>query len=262
MEGDENVRFATKQVLDSGAFGVVFPRVETAEQAERAVRAMRYPPQRGEASPEPAGRRGWGPGRAALYWGLAVADYARRADVWPLDPEGELFAMIMIESVEGVREHRRDCPRPRYRGDLHRAGRPRSVARGGSADPGPASGNGSGDSAGSRGLPGGRRDLWSGRASDRVGEADRGRVPRVARVLRRPIRVTTRCWRRLTGSSGYSPAPWGRYVPNVQRCPSGSHARYSREPKSVSSGGLWIFAPADRARSKCPSTSSTYTQSA
>ena len=103
MEGDENVRFATKQVLDSGAFGVVFPRVETAEQAERAVRAMRYPPQRGEASPEPAGRRGWGPGRAARYWGLAVADYARRADVWPLDPEGELFAMIMIESVEGVR---------------------------------------------------------------------------------------------------------------------------------------------------------------
>lgn len=103
MEGDENVRFATKQVLDLGAFGVVFPRVETAEQAERAVSAMRYPPQRGEASPEPAGRRGWGPGRAARYWGLGVADYARRADVWPLDPEGELFAMIMIESADGVR---------------------------------------------------------------------------------------------------------------------------------------------------------------
>ena len=103
MEGDENVRFATKQVLDLGVFGVVFPRVETAEQAERAVSAMRYPPQRGEASPEPVGRRGWGPGRAARYWGLGVPDYARRADVWPLDPEGELFAMIMIESAEGVR---------------------------------------------------------------------------------------------------------------------------------------------------------------
>ena len=32
-----------------------------------------------------------------------MADYARRADVWPLDPEGELFAMIMIESADGVR---------------------------------------------------------------------------------------------------------------------------------------------------------------
>ena len=102
MEGDEPVRFAVKQVLDLGAFGIVFPRVETLVQAERAIRAMRYPPQRGASHPEPVGLRGWGPGRAARSWGLPVADYVRRADVWPLEPEGELFAMIMIESVAGV----------------------------------------------------------------------------------------------------------------------------------------------------------------
>ena len=102
MEGGEPVRFAVKQVLDMGAFGVVFPRVETREQAGLAVQAMRYPPQRGEARPEPEGLRGWGPGRAARYWGLAVPAYVARADVWPLDPQGELLALIMIESEFGV----------------------------------------------------------------------------------------------------------------------------------------------------------------
>lgn len=102
MEGGEPVRFAVKQVLDMGAFGVVFPRVETREQAGRAVQAMRYPPQRGETRPEPEGLRGWGPGRAARYWGLSVPDYVPRADVWPLDPRGELLALIMIESESGV----------------------------------------------------------------------------------------------------------------------------------------------------------------
>lgn len=102
MEGGEPVRFAVKQVLDMGAFGVVFPRVETREQAGLAVQAMRYPPQRGEADGGPPGLRGWGPGRAARYWGLSVPDYVPRADVWPLDPRGELLALIMIESAFGV----------------------------------------------------------------------------------------------------------------------------------------------------------------
>jgi 4-hydroxy-2-oxoheptanedioate aldolase len=103
LEGDEPFRFAVKQVLDSGALGIVFPRIETKAQALEAVRSMRYPPQRGAKYPEPAGRRGWGPGRAATYWGLSTPDYAfKYADVWPLNPEGELFAVLMIESPAGV----------------------------------------------------------------------------------------------------------------------------------------------------------------
>jgi 4-hydroxy-2-oxoheptanedioate aldolase len=104
LEGDEPFRFAVKQVLDSGAMGIVFPRIETRAQAIEAVRSMRYPPQRGSKYPEPAGRRGWGPGRAATYWGLQTPDYAfKYADVWPLNPDGELFAILMIESPEGVK---------------------------------------------------------------------------------------------------------------------------------------------------------------
>jgi len=104
LEGDENFRFAVKQVLDMGAMGAVFPHVETRAQAVEAIRSMRYPPQRGAKAPEPAGKRGWGPGRAAAYWGFPVNEYAfERADVWPLNPNGELFAMIMIETAEGVK---------------------------------------------------------------------------------------------------------------------------------------------------------------
>jgi len=104
LEGDEDFRFAVKQVLDMGAMGVVFPHVETRAQAVEAIRSMRYPPQRGARHPEPPGRRGWGPGRAASLWGFPVNQYAfERADVWPLNPQGELFAMIMIETAEGVK---------------------------------------------------------------------------------------------------------------------------------------------------------------
>ena len=41
---------------------------------------------------------------ALAEWGITnTADYVRVADVWPLNPEGELFAMAKIESPEGVK---------------------------------------------------------------------------------------------------------------------------------------------------------------
>lgn len=102
MEGDEDFSWAVKQILDMGAFGIVFPHIETKEQALKAVRAMRYPPQRGAEYPEPRGRRGLGPGWASRYWGIPTSEYMKRADVWPLNPNGELLAMIMIETEKGV----------------------------------------------------------------------------------------------------------------------------------------------------------------
>jgi 4-hydroxy-2-oxoheptanedioate aldolase len=35
-------------------------------------------------------------------WGLDTAEYHARADVWPLDPDGELFVVAMVESAEAV----------------------------------------------------------------------------------------------------------------------------------------------------------------
>ena len=46
--------------------------------------------------------RGWGPGRASRYWGVTQGEYYDKADVWPLNPDGELLAIAMIESGEAV----------------------------------------------------------------------------------------------------------------------------------------------------------------
>ena len=39
---------------------------------------------------------------AAWYWGLSDTDYKERADVWPLNPTGELLAVVQIETVKGL----------------------------------------------------------------------------------------------------------------------------------------------------------------
>ncbi len=100
MNGRENLQWQVKQALDVGAFGIVFPYVETREETENAIRSMRYPQRRGDAAMEPAGLRGASPGIARWFWG--ASDYFDRADVWPLDPSGDLLAVIQIESKKAV----------------------------------------------------------------------------------------------------------------------------------------------------------------
>ncbi|MEQ1895954.1 MAG: aldolase/citrate lyase family protein [Vicinamibacterales bacterium] len=101
--GFETPFWFAKQVLDSGALGVVFPQVDTKEQALRAVQSVRYPPQKGAKYPSPAGVRGYGPGGVKALWGIDGAEYLRRADVWPLNPEGEIFIMVMVESPTAIK---------------------------------------------------------------------------------------------------------------------------------------------------------------
>jgi len=94
--------WVVKQALDMGLHGVFFNGVETPEQAIAGVASMRYPPQRGARYPTPKGVRGAGPANALWIWGLNVDEYERHADVWPLNPDGDLLATMMIESAEGL----------------------------------------------------------------------------------------------------------------------------------------------------------------
>ncbi len=100
--GAGEVRRQTSQVLNAGVFGVMYPSISTREEAEYAVRAMRKPQLYGTPASErePAGLRALGSGDANWYRG--VRDYTQRADVWPHDPQGELLAIIQIETPEGV----------------------------------------------------------------------------------------------------------------------------------------------------------------
>lgn len=75
-----------KPVLDSGAFGIVFPHIESAEEARAAVAVSRYAPQ---------GARGYGPAYAALRWGVAPVDYIRAANT-------EVLSIVLIESQAAI----------------------------------------------------------------------------------------------------------------------------------------------------------------
>jgi 4-hydroxy-2-oxoheptanedioate aldolase len=76
-----------QRALDLGAAGVVVPTVNTREEADAVVRAVRY---------APIGVRSWGPLRGGLYLG---AEYFAEA-------HEELLTVLMIESAEGCKNAR------------------------------------------------------------------------------------------------------------------------------------------------------------
>lgn len=101
--GAEMNQWVAKQVLDCGVYGVVWPHVSTVEEAYNAVSACRYARPEGAPRLEPRGQRGDGPTTASRYWGLTQPEYYERADVWPLDPKGEILVAIMCEDVVGMK---------------------------------------------------------------------------------------------------------------------------------------------------------------
>src|SRR5258705_12528949 len=83
--------------------GVSRNGIANREQAILAVRNMRYPQRKTSKYPDPPGLRGYAPGVAVWWWGVSAAEYERRADVWPLNPDGDLLAIMMIETSEGLK---------------------------------------------------------------------------------------------------------------------------------------------------------------
>ena len=100
--GGEMSQWHAKQALDIGVYGVVWPHVNSVDQAYNAVAACRYPRPKDAAHFEPEGIRGDSPRRCARYWGIGDMDYYTKADVWPLAPEGEVLVILMCEDVAAV----------------------------------------------------------------------------------------------------------------------------------------------------------------
>ncbi|MBV8165573.1 MAG: aldolase [Alphaproteobacteria bacterium] len=100
--GSEKNQFLAKQALDLGCYGIVWPHVSTVEEAYNAVASCRYPRLKTAQRYEPAGARGDGPTQAVRYWGIGQQDYYEKADVWPLDPNGEILVVLMIEDTAGI----------------------------------------------------------------------------------------------------------------------------------------------------------------
>jgi 4-hydroxy-2-oxoheptanedioate aldolase len=78
-----NDPFLIMKALDAGAWGVIVPLVNNAEDAARAVAACRYPPR---------GMRSYGPVRAAGLIGSRD----------PEDLAGEVLCIVMVETREGL----------------------------------------------------------------------------------------------------------------------------------------------------------------
>ena len=76
---------AIAAALDSGAPGILVPRVSTAAQAAAVVKASRYPP---------LGERGVGPGRATGY-GYRIFDYLAEANA-------SIVVAVQVETAEGL----------------------------------------------------------------------------------------------------------------------------------------------------------------
>ncbi len=71
------------KILDAGAYGIVCPMINNAEECEKFVGACRYAPR---------GYRSYGPARGLLYGG---ADYAQHAD-------DTILTFAMIETLEAL----------------------------------------------------------------------------------------------------------------------------------------------------------------
>ena len=102
VNGREQSQWIVKQVLDIGVYGIVFPMINTPEDAVAALQAARYIQAADAPDQEPVGRRGHAPGNVLRYWGLDQPEYFDRADVWPLDPDGEILPILQCETIEGV----------------------------------------------------------------------------------------------------------------------------------------------------------------
>ena len=99
-------QWVIKNLLDQGIHGTIAPFIETAEQAEDLIRAMRYPQSPDAANPGPVGQRGSGAGTAIRFWGVGGSEYRARSDLWGLSPQGELLTMLLIENELGVQNIR------------------------------------------------------------------------------------------------------------------------------------------------------------
>lgn len=67
-------QWMVEQILDTGVAGLMFPHIETSEQALNAVKAVRVPQPPNAPHVEPEGVRGASNAIAARYWGVGARE--------------------------------------------------------------------------------------------------------------------------------------------------------------------------------------------
>jgi 4-hydroxy-2-oxoheptanedioate aldolase len=80
--------------LNLGVSGIMFVETESAEEVRAGIAAMRFTSRGGTRSEDVA--------MAPAYWGMTEPQYKQKADLWPLNPDGELVNWTIVESKEGL----------------------------------------------------------------------------------------------------------------------------------------------------------------
>ncbi len=80
--------------LNAGVTTIIMTGVETVDEVNTAISAMRFKSKGGARSDDI--------GQAAKYWGLTDAQYREKADLWPLNPDGNLLLWVIVESKPGL----------------------------------------------------------------------------------------------------------------------------------------------------------------
>lgn len=92
-----------QQALAQGVHGIHLARARDPEAVKRFVQAARYPHAKQAADIVGEGLRGWGSQKfAASIWGISEKEYLMKADVWPLNPEGEIMLGLKIEDQQAL----------------------------------------------------------------------------------------------------------------------------------------------------------------
>ena len=103
---EETVRaggWMVEQALAQGVHGLHLARARDPEAVKRFVQAARYPIHKQAIDTVGEGLRGWGSHTfAAWVWGLKHEEYLRKADVWPLNPDGEILLGVKIEDQQAL----------------------------------------------------------------------------------------------------------------------------------------------------------------
>ena len=80
--------------LNEGVNGIVFVDVLNAAELKQGIAALRFKSKGGTRSDDV--------GNAPARWGMSEKEYKEKADLWPLNPKGELYNFTIVESKEGL----------------------------------------------------------------------------------------------------------------------------------------------------------------
>jgi 4-hydroxy-2-oxoheptanedioate aldolase len=102
-----------QQALAQGVHGLHLVRARDPEAVRYYVRSARYPIHEQALEEVGEGLRGFGSHIfAASIWGIDKQEYLKKADVWPLNPDGELMLGIKIEDRHALENSERSIAIP------------------------------------------------------------------------------------------------------------------------------------------------------